>query len=107
VTIAEIEAGITLANHRGAHRKATRLAEWLDAIIDLYGDRMLPMDRQIARTAGKLSGEARAAGLAPAFADTAIAATAVHHGLIFLTRNLRHFEPLDVTVIDPFQAARA
>ncbi|HEX4368659.1 MAG TPA: type II toxin-antitoxin system VapC family toxin [Rhodopila sp.] len=106
VTIAEIEAGITFANHKGAHRKATRLAEWLDAVMVLYGDRVLPMDRQIARTAGKLSGNARAAGLAPGFADIAIAATAVHHGLTVLTRNLRHFEPLGVTVIDPFLEAQ-
>jgi toxin FitB len=107
VTIAEIEAGITFANHRGAHRKATRLAEWLDAVIVLYTKRVLPMDSQIARIAGKLSGDARVAGLAPGFADIVIAATAVHHGLTILTRNLRHFEPLEVTVIDPFQAARA
>lgn len=106
VTIAEIEAGITFANHRGAHRKATRLAEWLDAVTALYGDRVLPMDRQIARMAGKLSGDARAAGLAPGFADIAIAATGVHHGMTLLTRNLGHFEPLGVTVIDPFRAAR-
>jgi hypothetical protein len=107
VTIAEIEAGITFAGHRGAHRKATRLAEWLDAFIALYGDRVLSMDRQIARMAGRLTGEARAAGLAPGFANIAIAATAVQHGLTLLSRNLRHFEPLAVTVIDPFQAARA
>lgn len=88
-------------------RKATRLTEWLDAVIALYGDRVLPMDRQIARIAGKLSGDARASGLALGFADVAIAATAIQHGLTILTRNLRHFEPLKVTVIDPFQAARA
>jgi predicted nucleic acid-binding protein len=52
VTIAEIEAGITFANHQGARRKATRSAEWLDAIIALYGDRVLSMgsaDRSYGR----------------------------------------------------------
>jgi predicted nucleic acid-binding protein len=57
--------------------------------------------------AGKLTGDARAAGLAPGFADIAIAATAVHHGLTILTRNLRHFEPLGIAVIDPFREAQA
>jgi predicted nucleic acid-binding protein len=103
VTIAEIEAGITLARRRKAHRKAAGLAAWLDAVIHLYGDRVLPMGIVIARTAGKLSGDAKAAGLAPGFVDIAIAATAVHHGLVILTRNLRHFEPLGVGATDPFR----
>jgi predicted nucleic acid-binding protein len=105
VTIAEIEAGITFAKRREANRKAARLTEWLDAIIDLYGDRILPLGTQIARIAGRLSGDARAAGLAPGFADIAIAATAVHHRLTILTRNLRHFEPLGVALIDPVREA--
>ena len=41
------------------------------------------------------------------FADIAVAATGVHHRLTVLTRNVRYFEPLEVTVIDPFQAAQA
>jgi predicted nucleic acid-binding protein len=102
VTIAEIEAGISLAVHREAHQKAAVLTEWLDAVIDLYCDRVLPMETHIARTAGRLSADARTAGLAPGFADIAIAATAVHHRLTVLTRNLRHFESLGVAVLDPF-----
>jgi predicted nucleic acid-binding protein len=105
VTIAEIEAGILFAKRREAHRKAVRLTEWLDAVIDLYGDRILPLGTSIARTAGRLSGDARAIGLAPGIADIAIAATAVHHRLTILTRNLHHFEPLGVALIDPFQEA--
>ena len=105
VTIAEIEAGIIFAKRREAHRKAARLTEWLDAVIDLYGDRILPLGTQIARIAGRLSGDVRTAGLAAGFADIAIAATAVHHRLTILTRNLRHFEPLGVALIDPFREA--
>ncbi|MDX2266213.1 MAG: hypothetical protein NW215_14730 [Hyphomicrobiales bacterium] len=47
---------------------------------------------------------ARALGQAPGFADLAIAATATHHGLTQLTRNMKHFDGLGVVVIDPFQA---
>ena len=107
VTIAEIEAAIAFAARQEAHRKAALLTEWLNALIDLYGDRVLLMGTHIARTAGTLSGDARAAGLAPGFADIAIAATAVHHGLTILTRNLRHFESLGVAVIDPFRDIQA
>jgi predicted nucleic acid-binding protein len=103
VTVAEIEAGITFATRRDAYRKAAALSEWLDAVIHLYGDRVLPLGTHIARTAGRISGDARAAGLAPGFADIAIAATALHHGLTILTQNLRHFALLGVAVIDPFR----
>jgi predicted nucleic acid-binding protein len=103
VTIAEVEAGVAFARRREAHRKAARLTEWLDAVIHLYGDRVLPMGIEVARTAGRISGDARAAGIAPGFADVAIAATAAHHGLTVLTRNLRHFQPLGVTAIDPWR----
>jgi predicted nucleic acid-binding protein len=105
VTVAEIEAGIVLARHKNAHRKASVLADWLEALVRLYADRILPFELAAARLAGRLAGEAKARGSAPGFADIAIAATAVHHGLTLLTRNLRHFAPLGVDVIDPFAAA--
>ena len=79
VTVAEIEAGIAVAARREAHRKAAVLSDWLDSVLGLYCDRVLPLTRDIARAAGRLSGNARADGLAPGFADIAIAATADHH----------------------------
>jgi hypothetical protein len=47
---------------------------------------------------------AHALGLAPGFADLAIAGIAQAHGLIVLTRNLRHFAPLGIAASDPFAA---
>ena len=41
---------------------------------------------------------------APGFADIIIAATAQRHGLTILSRNLKHFVPLGVAVVDPFLA---
>ncbi len=35
-------------------------------------------------------------------ADLLIAATALEHGLTVVTRNVRHFEPAGVKVLDPF-----
>lgn len=104
VTIAEIEGGIAFARHKNAHRKATLLADWLEAVIRLYPGRILPFDIPTSRLAGRLSGDAKGRGLTPGFADIAIAATAANHGMTLLTRNLRHFEPLGVDVIDPFAA---
>ncbi len=103
VTIAEIEDGIAKARREGATRKAEGLAAWVETLLHLYGDRVLPFDIEVARIAGALSDKARGLGQAPGFADIVIAATARRHHLTILTRNLRHFEPLGVPVINPFE----
>ncbi len=102
VTIAEVQQGIAKARRDGSVRKAERLSLWLDAVVHLYGERVLPMDVDVARVAGELSDRARAAGRPPGFEDIIIAATAAHHGLTLLTRNTKHFEPLGVAFHDPF-----
>ncbi len=103
VTVAEIEDGIAKARREKALRKAAVLTAWLDTVLHLYGDRVLAFDIAAARVAGRLSDLARSKGLASGFADIVIGATAGAHGLIILTRNTRHFEPLGLATINPFQ----
>src|SRR5882724_2985344 len=102
VTVAEIEDGIAKSRREGARRKSADLAAWLETVLHLYGDRVLAFDTSTARIAGAMSDRARGKGHAPGLADVIIAATARRHGLIILSRNLRHIEPLGVAVIDPF-----
>ena len=103
VTIAEIADGIAKARREGAKRKASDLSAWLRTVLHLYGDRVLPFDSPTAEIAGALADLARSRGRSPGFADIAIAATARRHDLTILSRNERHFAPMDVTVVDPFQ----
>jgi predicted nucleic acid-binding protein len=103
VTIAEIADGIAKIKREGAKRKAAGLAAWLRTVLHLYADRVLRFDSTTAEIAGALSDLARGRGHYPGFADIAIAATARRHALTILSRNKRHFEPVDVTVVDPFQ----
>lgn len=102
VTVAEIEDGIVKARREKASRKAAALDEWLRTLLHLYSDRVLAFDLAAAHAAGILSDRARAAGHAPGFADIAIAATAASRRFTILTRNLRHFAPLGVPALDPF-----
>lgn len=102
VTVTELTDGIAKAEREGAARKAIALQGWLDAILWLYGSRILPLDTAVARLAGRLTDKARGQGHAPGFADIAIAATADSHGFLLLTRNIRHFQPLGIRVADPF-----
>jgi hypothetical protein len=102
VTVAEIEDGIAKLRRQRATRRSRDLAQWLEAVLHLYGDRILGLDTPTARIAGRLSDRARGQGHAPGFADIIIAATARQHALTILSRNARHFAPLGVPVLNPF-----
>ena len=95
VSVGEIERGIAGVECRDPVF-ADRLEEWLDALLRLYRDRILPIDLSIARRWGRLSGDIGHAG-----ADLLIAATAMEHGLAVVTRNTRHFAAAGVPVLDP------
>lgn len=104
VAVAEIEKGICKLRRAGSTTRVDTLSAWLDALIQGYGDRILPLDAASARVAGQLSDAVTAAGRDPGFADVAIAAIAVAHKLIVLTCNGRHFDPLGVSHVDPLKS---
>lgn len=92
MTVAEIEAGLRKLHRQGTTERARRLNEWLSGLVDMFGDRILPMDAVVARIVGMITDNARAYN--PDLADTIIAATASAYGLTVITENLKHFEPL-------------
>jgi hypothetical protein len=102
VTAAEIRDGIAKATREGAAKKAATLSAWWDTVEHLYGDRILPFDLRAATIAGMMMDVARGAGHAPGFGDVAIAATAEAHGLIILSRNVKHFKPICDSILNPF-----
>ncbi len=96
VTVGEIERGI--ARQRQSDPEfALRLGEWLDSLIEMYGDHILGVNLAVARRWGQLS-----ARIGNQSADLLLAATALEHGLVVVTRNLRHFQSTGVELIDPF-----
>jgi predicted nucleic acid-binding protein len=101
VTLAEIQAGISRLERKRASRRAADLAHWLDAILELYDSRTLPLTSVVALEAGRLLDHAIGLGADPGFEDAAIAATAVVHGLMIVTANTRHFDTFGVTSIPP------
>jgi len=96
VTLGEVERGIIL-QRRTNPEFAADLERWLDTILLSYEQRILPLTLSIARRWGQLSGE-----LGHNNADLMIAATALEHNLTVATRNTRHFEPTQVTLINPY-----
>jgi len=101
IAVAELAQGIAKLHRSGGMERAQRLDRWLDGLIAGFGERILPLDAQAARLAGQISDAAMAQGRHPGFADVAIAALAQNEGLLLLTRNLKHFQPLGVHCADP------
>jgi toxin FitB len=96
ISIGEIERGI--ARQRTLDPGfAGALAAWLDRVLALYGEQIVPFDLQTARRWGALN-----AALGNDSADLMIAATALEHGLTVVTRNVSDFEPTGAAVLNPF-----
>ena len=96
VTVGEVERGIA-RQQRNNPPFARELASWLERMLAWYGDRILPIDAGTAKRWGRLSDALGHDG-----ADLLIAATALEHGLTVVPRNVKHFEPTGVPVLNPF-----
>ena len=94
VTLEELAAGI-------ARRSSPVLAGWLDGFVARHCD-VLDVTAPIARLAGTLRGQLAARRRARPQADLLVVATAAHHGLVLVTRNVRELGGLGVSLLTPF-----
>jgi predicted nucleic acid-binding protein len=100
MTIAEIDAGILKLKREGKTERAKALEGLVATMAADFADRVLPIDMATARHVARL-GELtyrQPIGLP----DLIIAATAVRHGLILLTRNIGEIGRLGIGARDPF-----
>jgi predicted nucleic acid-binding protein len=102
ITIGEVRKGIDLLAIDDPRRPA--LQSWLDRDLRLrFGGRLLPFDDGVAERWGQLEAFARKRRLTVPTIDAQLAATALHHGLTFATRNTADIAPTGVPVFDPWQ----
>ncbi len=97
VTIGEIQAGIEITRAQNKP-KAAEIEAWLDQVAATYN--ILPMDARAFRAWARLMHRQSD----QLMEDAMIAATATVHHLVVVTRNMRDFEQLGVTCLDPFIA---
>jgi predicted nucleic acid-binding protein len=97
ITIGELRQGVEAVRHRGDFAQAARLSRWLNRIITDYADAILPFDEEIAQIWGTLRVPHAENPL-----DKQIAATALIYGLTVVTRNVPHYEPIGVAILNPF-----
>jgi predicted nucleic acid-binding protein len=98
-TLSEIGYGI-LRLEVGARRN--RLSTWRDELVRVAGRNVLPVDGAVADAWSAVRARAAANGRPMPLIDALIAATAQHHGLTVVTRNVSDFEAWGGPVFNPW-----
>lgn len=99
ITILELERGI-LSIQRRDIEQGSRLRAWMDSRVrPEFAERILSIDEAIATRCAHLHIPDRRNE-----ADALIAATAIVHGLVVVTRNIHDFQGTGVVLVDPWRA---
>jgi predicted nucleic acid-binding protein len=99
ITILELERGI-LSIQRRDIEQGSRLRTWMDSRVrPEFAERMISIDEAIATRCAHLHIPDRRNE-----ADALIAATAIVHGLVVVTRNIHDFQGTGVVLVDPWRA---
>ena len=98
ITILELETGILSVERRDVSQGAI-LRTWMDThVLTVFSERILYLDVAVAQRCAKLHVPDPKSDR-----DAIIAATALAHGLIVVTRNTKDFEQTDVELFNPWE----
>lgn len=101
LTLGEIRKGLA-ALSQGKRR--TQLETWLDVQLRArFSGRILSVDSNVTDRWGWLAATAKRSGKALSVVDGLLAATALHHNLTIVSRNITDFAHLHVPVLNPWQ----
>jgi predicted nucleic acid-binding protein len=98
LTLGELRKGVELLP---SGTKRERLRRWLEGELpSWFGERLLPVDAAVADRWGRLLATTRRT---VSTTDSLIAATALHHDLRVVTRNVADFEFPGLEVVNPWR----
>lgn len=101
VTLGEIQKGI---EKLAASKRKESLQSWLkDDLLVRFHDRILPLEMGEMMTWGTLISRVEAKGLPMPLIDSLIAATALHHDLVVVTRDEDDFLASGVKLLNPWR----
>ncbi len=99
ISILELELGILLVERRDPKQGGV-LRSWMEShVLPAFAGRVLPMDLAVAQRCAALHVPNPRSDR-----DAIIAATALVHGMSVATHNVKHFQPMSVAIVDPWQA---
>ena len=102
LTVFEVRFGLALLP-RGRKRLGLEAA-FEKVLVEDLENRVLDFDAPAAASAARLAADRKSAGRSADLRDTLIAGIAQARRATIATRNTRHFEGLDVPVVDPWTA---
>ncbi len=101
LTLGEIQQGITRSPQPV---RAQKLANWFEQeLLPQFEGRILSLDRKVMKTWGIITGEAFNRGKPVSYPDSLLAATAITHNLILVTRNIKDVHTLVVKTLNPWE----
>jgi hypothetical protein len=100
ITVFEIRYGLAIMP--AGRRQSAMLAAFERALDDSLEQRILSLDRVAAEQAALLMARRRAAGRPIDLRDTMIAGIVVAQRATLVTRNVRDFSDLDLSIVDPW-----
>jgi toxin FitB len=101
ITIGEIRKGIDLLDEEEPKRGA--LQSWLDHDLRVrFAGRLLSFDERVAERWGQIEALAKRHRVTLPTIDAQLAATALHHGLTFVTRNTADVRLTGVPLFNPW-----
>jgi len=99
ITIMELELGVLSVERKDA-AQGSMLRAWLEQhVLPEFSGRTLPVDTVVAQRCARLHVPDKRGER-----DALIAATALVHGMVVVTRNVADYRPTGVTVINPWEA---
>ena len=101
ISLGEIEKGI-LKLRASDRRRSQKLTAWLGKVEQRFAGRILPLDAAALHVWAQIAACSEQAGQPLPVMDGLLMATAQCHGLTVVTRNVPHYEPTGVAVLNPF-----
>jgi toxin FitB len=102
LTLGEIKKGVVALPQS---RRRSRLEAWLEIELQArFSGRILPIDVAVADRWGLLAANAKASGRPMSTIDGLLAATAIHHNLTVVSRNVSDFSRVPVQVLNPWES---
>ncbi len=98
ITIGELRRGVEMIYHRGDKQQADTLNKWLNSTVSEFAENILDFTEAESQVWGYL----RVPRYENAI-DKQIAATALTHDLIVVTRNVADFSATGVKLLNPFE----
>lgn len=102
LTIGEIHKGIVMLPDQDRRRQ--RLVEWLQRDVkERFNDRILGITEEVVLRWGEIDGNAEREGRPIPAIDGLIAATALVAGATIVSRNVDHFGPGGIQILNPWK----